>query len=242
MRVVTMLKQQLSACCDLLLPPACHLCTTPLIAQDADTLLCCTCRADIPPLASACRRCRKPLPSFDSTDHTCEACLRRPPPFSRVDCVGRYDGLLKTAIHRYKYRDNLPLAKPLGQLLVEQIPPGSAHCHDMVIPVPLHRSRLRRRGYNQALELARPVAKALALPLESQLLHRLRATPAQQGLPLRKRTSNLRGAFHCKGALAGQRVLLVDDVMTSGATVTECCLTLRQAGATDVGVAVLGRA
>jgi ComF family protein len=111
-----------------------------------------------------------------------------------------------------------------------------------VIPVPLHRARLRSRGYNQALQLARQIGRQLDVPVAADLLRRTRATAPQQGLTAAARHGNLRGAFAVHRPLGGQRVLLVDDVMTTGTTARECAAALRAAGAASVDVAVLGRA
>jgi ComF family protein len=160
-----------------------------------------------------------------------------------VHALGPYQGALRAAIHRFKYRDGLILERPLGQLLAETVLAGcGGERPDLLIPVPLHPDRLRRRGYNQALQLARQVGRSCALPVVPAGLHRLRETPPQQGLDARVRRTNLCGAFRVATAVAGRRVLLVDDVMTTGATARECAAALRQAGAATVEVAVLGRA
>ncbi len=237
------LRRELGACCDLLLPPACLLCGDRLPAGTPASEFCPTCRAGLPPLPPArCPVCaaahRTPLPSL----HHCEVCLRQPPPFDRVHAVGPYAGTLQEATQAFKYRGQLPLERPLGALLAAAVLAGGGRRADLVVPVPLHRSRLRERGYNQSLQLARQLAGALAVPVAPALLHRNRATVAQQGLDAVARGGNLRGAFAVAGPVAGRRLLLVDDVMTTGATVRECAGVLRRAGAAAVEVAVLGRA
>jgi ComF family protein len=142
-----------------------------------------------------------------------------------------------------KHGNQFALATPLGLLLGEALAnakPGEGF--DCLVPVPLHRQRLRARGYNQAVEIARPLARQLGLPLETGLLRRARRTPPQQGLSADQRSRNLRNAFTLAGQLRGGRVLLVDDVMTTGATVRECCRTLRRGGAREIQTAVVGRA
>lgn len=230
-------------CLDLLLPPACHLCGHLLSRGLPATGFCAGCLAGIRPVVAACRRCNRPLAQFSARPHTCESCLRQPPAFATVLSLGYHAGTLKTAIHGLKYRQRLHLAGPLGRLLAEQLAAVSpADACDLVVPVPLHAERLRQRGYNQALEIARPVARRLGAPLDRHGLQRTRVTPAQQGLSLKARRNNLRNAFQFAGNLDHQRVLLIDDVMTSGATVRGCSEALRQAGALEVRVAVVGRA
>ncbi|PLX90587.1 MAG: hypothetical protein C0614_00375 [Desulfuromonas sp.] len=243
MSFLALLSRQVGACVDLLLPSCCLFCSSTRLLKSCRGELCPECHQTIHEPVSACRVCAAPLSSFAATSHSCEACLRKPPPFSRVWMVGSYCDPLKDAIHRLKYRDQLFLSRGLGELLADRLTEqGSPPPFDLVLPVPLHSGRLRQRGYNQALEIARPVCTRTGWPLDGLRLRRLRPTPPQQGLPLAERDLNLSGAFHCQGSLAGSRVLLVDDVMTSGATVRECCRVLKQAGACDVAVAILARA
>jgi ComF family protein len=170
-------------------------------------------------------------------------CLKRPPAFSAVHTASIYLGVVKEAVHRLKYRNQLTLANPLGQFLGQTvIQDGGAFFPHCILPVPLHPRRLRQRGDNQALEIARPVARRLEVPLDTRLLQRIRQTPPQQGLPAAARRSNLRNAFALASSAADLRILLVDDVMTSGETVRECCRTLLAGGAEEVQVAVFGRA
>ena len=189
-----------------------------------------------------CRCCAQPFPSATSS-HLCGVCLQRPPSFSIVHAVGIYQGSLKEAVHKLKYRSQLTLAQPLGQLLSESITAaGNAFAPHRIIPVPLHPGRLRQRGYNQALEVARPIARQLAIPLDTTLLQRIRKTPPQQGLSAVERRSNLRNAFAVTSRAPALKILLVDDVMTTGETVRECCRTLLAGGVDEVQVAVVGRA
>jgi len=236
-------RDELRRCCDLLLPPACLLCGELLPASYPATDLCPQCHAGLPqPAPARCPLCavayRSPTPSL----HHCETCLRQPPPFVKVHAVGAYAGTLQDAIQRFKYHGQLPLERPLGSLLVKTVLSGGGPRPHLVTAVPLHQNRLRARGYNQALQLARQVGRHLGVPVAPELLRRVRDTAAQQGLDAAARNSNLRGAFAAPRPVAGRRVLLVDDVMTTGATARECAAVLRAAGATAVEVAVLGRA
>jgi ComF family protein len=159
-----------------------------------------------------------------------------------VHAVGPYAGTLQEAIQRFKYHGQLPLARPLGELLASSVRHGATARPDLVVPVPLHVSRLRARGYNQSRELARHLGHQLKVPVAVDLLRRTRATAPQQELDAAARGSNVAGAFAVSGRLPGRRILLVDDVLTTGATARECAGALRKAGAASVEVAVLGRA
>ena len=233
----------MAASIDLLLPPVCLLCGELLPTDHSAQSFCQDCSANIPPLGAAhCSRCAQPFP--DSTSiHLCGNCLKRPPSFSIVYVAGLYQGGIKDAVHRLKYRNQISLARPLGQLLGKVIEAAEGDfVPDCIVPVPLHLDRLRQRGYNQALEVARPIAKQLSAPVDTGLLQRIRKTPPQQGLSAIERRSNLRNAFDLTLAPSAQRILLVDDVMTTGETVRECCRTLLAGGVREVQVAVVGRA
>jgi ComF family protein len=160
-----------------------------------------------------------------------------------VHVVGQYQGQIKLAIQNLKYRNQVILAKPLGNLLGEvltsQMKEFIPHC---IVPVPLHPKRLKQRGYNQALEIARTVARQTAVPLFNTLLQRIRNTPRQQGLSASERSSNLRNAFSLTSEALDLNILLIDDVMTTGETARECCRALLTGGAAEVQVAVVGRA
>jgi len=229
----------------LFLPAICLLCQQRLPDDHPADRFCPACLDALPkPAPARCPCCavthRTPVPSL----HHCEACLREPPPFSRVHAIGPYQGNLRDAVHRFKFREGLILERPLGGLLADTVLQAGSNGNrpDLLVPVPLHPDRLRRRGYNQALQLARQVASQCALPLAPAGLRRLRETTPQQGLDARFRRTNLRGAFSAAVDVSGRHVLLIDDVMTTGATARECAGVLRRAGAATVEVAVLGRA
>jgi ComF family protein len=154
---------------------------------------------------------------------------------------GTSDALVQV-LHRYKYGRECSLAPVLSRVLLAAPPLAAAH--DLIIPVPLHRERLRWRGFNQAVLLARPLARARGIPLDVDALCRHRPTQPQAGLAAVARRPNMRGAFSVRRreAVAGRSILLVDDVYTTGATVNECARVLRGAGARRVDVLVLARA
>jgi ComF family protein len=141
-----------------------------------------------------------------------------------------------------KYHRQLHVARSLGELLLRHAAPEERHMADVIIPVPLHVTRLRSRGYNQSLEIARPLARELAIPLDTQSIYRARATPAQANLPLQKRAANVRGAFACNTRFDGKHIVIVDDVMTSGHTVNAVAACLQRAGARSVEAWVVARA
>jgi ComF family protein len=144
---------------------------------------------------------------------------------------------LKEAIHLMKFKPVKRLSRPLGALLAEMDLPRV----DCVVPVPLSLGGLRQRGFNQALLLSRMVAERIGVPLDTDLLYKKKETPPQVGLSRRARTGNLKGAFGVRRKLDGGRVLLIDDVITTGATAGECSKALLRAGAAEVSVALLAR-
>ena len=218
----------------------CLLCAAP----SRDGIVCATCADDLPRLhPPGCRRCARPLATVDSGTQTgsevCGRCLTSPPAYDATLAAFRYDFPLDKLIQAFKYGHRLALAQFFGQQIAALSPRPAA---DLIVPLPLHRERLRERGFNQALELARPVGKAWCLPIDAKSCRRTSNTPAQAGLGLRERVRNLRGAFQCSTDLSGQRIVLVDDVMTSGASLAECARTLKLHGAAEVTVLVVARA
>jgi ComF family protein len=217
---------------DLLLPASCLLC-----GADSDGgALCAGCAGDLPPLPAAhCPQCA------EQTTHgeRCGACLKDPPAFARCIALFRYEFPVDRAIQALKYGHQLAFATWFGERLAEALQDSR---HDRVMALPLHPERLRERGFNQSAEIARVLARRRRLPLDFASLARRRATPAQAALPLRERARNVRGAFECTADLAGQSILLVDDVMTTGATLREAARVLSLHGAAQVDVAVVARA
>jgi ComF family protein len=227
---------------DLLFPPACPLCGSDF-ATHSPVIFCSECLAGIHPLTSpCCPRCALPFATEDGSDHLCESCLRTEPPFSRVAAIGTYEESLRVAVQRFKYEGAIVLDRPLGSLLAAVLEQDDTFRPDLLIPVPLHPARLRERTYNQALLLARILGRRWRLPVPPLLLVRIRPTPPQQGLKAEVRQQNLKGAFALRRSLHGERVLLIDDVLTTGATVRECSRVLLAGGAGEVRVAVLARA
>jgi ComF family protein len=160
-----------------------------------------------------------------------------------VVAAGVYAGTLREAVHRFKFGGALALDRPLGGLLAARLAAEMPLWRpELVVPVPLHRRRLGERTYNQSLLLARELARQWRVAVPARLLLRTRPTPPQQGLTAAQRRRNLKGAFALRRPLGGERVLLVDDVLTTGATARECARMLLAGGAGEVAVAVLARA
>jgi ComF family protein len=234
---------EFSGLLDLFLPPACPLCGVELQTPPLN-VLCSECMAGIQPFGSPrCPRCALPYPTEEGTDHLCESCLREEPPFVWIEAVGIYEKTLRQAISRFKYQGAVGLDRPLGHFLAAALDEKRARFRpDLLVPVPLHPSRLKERTYNQSLLLAKVLGHKWRIPVACRLLVRTRQTPPQQGLNAKVRRQNLKGAFALRDALAGERILLIDDVLTTGATARECSRTLLDGGAAKVAVAVLGRA
>lgn len=221
-----------------LMPPVCVLCA----ARGAGGLdLCAPCRAQLPYATTACVRCALPLPA-GSTGLECGECQRQPPDYDRGYSLLRYEPPADQLIQRLKFNARLPLARLLGRLMVEPLARRTQPWPECIIPVPLHRARLRERGFNQALEIARPIARALNLPLDYRSCARVRHTSVQSLLPAAARRKNIRGAFEVTRPLKPRHVAIVDDVMTTGHTVREFAATLRKSGVEQIDVWVVARA
>ena len=172
----------------------------------------------------------------------CGACRQRKPVFTYARSAGRYDGALREALHAFKFSGKTTLAVPLAELIAEQCAGALPAPVDLVVAVPLHRARERERGFNQSALLAARLARALDAPFQGRALRRVRATLAQADLTGRERRDNVRGAFAAdRDAVTGRHVLLVDDVLTTGATVSECARVLMAAGAASVGIVTVAR-
>jgi ComF family protein len=169
----------------------------------------------------------------------CGACLKRAPTFGHTVAAYSYGFPVDALIHALKYGGNLALAPLLAERLTRLA--AERERPDLLIPMPLHRARLRERGFNQALEIGRIVAAGLGIPLEVEACRRIRDTIGQTGLSWKERRRNVRGAFACDKDLAGRRVAVLDDVMTTGATLDELGRVLRRAGAVEVDAWVVAR-
>ena len=237
------LRAEVKGLIDLFFPPLCLLCHAPRRGS-LDPALCPRCLGGFLPLTSpCCPRCALPFATIGGGDHVCGECLLQPPDFAWTVAAGLYEETLRHAIHRFKFDGNLTLDRPLARLLDtawQRIAP--AWTPDLIVPVPLHPRRLGQRTYNQALLIARELGRSRQLPVDARLLIRILPTVAQAGLTARERHRNLCGAFALTRPLSGKKILLVDDVMTTGTTARVCAAALRAGGAGEVGLAVLARA
>jgi ComF family protein len=195
----------------------------------AEGRLCRACDADLPRLpALRCPRC-----ALDSNaGEVCGRCLARPPAFDATIAALAYEFPADVLVQALKFRGELALAPLLAGVLAARLPRGDRV--DCLLPVPLSAARLRARGFNQSLEIARHVAAATGARLAPQLAERGRDTPPQAELALGERSGNVRGAFRCPQPLGGAAVAVLDDVMTTGATLEELAATLKRAGASRV--------
>ncbi|MGQ9634297.1 MAG: ComF family protein [Bryobacteraceae bacterium] len=227
-----------------ILPEECRLCGKPLY-EITRAPVCQECLRLPAPLAAEyfCVRCRTPfLNSFPLDDEgVCALCRSGAQAFDAAYSFGAYDGALRDLIHLFKYARIRTLAKPLGDYLVSAFPLDQRF--DVIVPMPLHWRRLWQRGFNQADLLARELARRRGLPVV-KAVRRKRFTASQAGLPHAARRRNVSGAFAPagKGVVQEKRILLVDDVLTTGATASACARTLKQAGARYVAVLALARA
>lgn len=198
--------------------------------------LCPGCRDDLPQLPEArCPQCALPSPGGS----VCGACLRRPPAFEHAEAVHAYAFPLDVLVRHCKYRGGLEMTDLFARELAGRV--AGRDRADLLIPMPLHPRRLGERGFNQAAEIARRLSARMGIPWQPHVCRRVRDTPPQAGLDLKARRRNLRGAFACDGDLSGLRVALVDDVMTSGASLDELARTVKKAGADSITAWVLAR-
>ncbi len=235
---------------DLLYPSRCLICRA-FLDQEREPdggsgAICATCLGSFSRLVSpTCPICGRPFLSGIQEDHVCEECLRKRPFFEKTAAPYVYDGPIMDAIHRFKYQGKAHMAKALGPLLASFGKDFLVKETGVVImPVPLHPKRLRQRGYNQSLLLARHLAQGLGFCIDFMSLRRVRDTQVQTGLKREERRKNVKKAFEVvdRRAVKGKTILLVDDVATTGSTLNECARVLRKAGCEKVYGLVLARA
>lgn len=232
----SLVQEYTQALLDLLFPPRCVSC------QNPDAWLCSRCLNNIFFItAPFCERCGSPLATSLSS---CGQCRKNP--LKYIDGI-RAASLFKNnpirpAIHFLKYNNRKAVAAVLGKILADAYQDYDLSA-DVIVPVPLHPARLRERGYNQSELLARNIGKILSLPVNTMTLQRVRQTKSQMELGAEERYLNVAGAFTCRdNALSGQRVLLIDDVYTTGSTLTACAEALKQRGAAAVWGLTLAKA
>ena len=229
--MLTLLRRATGALLETLFPDRCAACDAPLEAP-----FCGPCADTLVPCEGGCPVCAAPADDL-LKPRRCAACRERAPPFARAAAPYLHGGALMEAIHRLKYERREDLARCLG-VLFDACEPPKAHA---LVPIPLHPSRLRQRGYDQARLLAAAAGSRFGIPVRDVLV-RHRRTPHQVGLDRQARERNLRGAFTANGDLTGLRLCLIDDVLTTGATAAAAATALLEAGAARVEVRTLARA
>ena len=208
-----------------------------LLCQGASggRLLCQACARELPTTASACPRCA--APGADAAE--CGACIADPPHYDASCAAFTYAYPVDALIQAFKYGGQLALAGLFAHALYRRI--GGAGAIDLIMPLPLHSARLAERGFNQAAEIAKVLSRLSGIAMDARRARRVRNTAAQTALPWRERATNMRGAFACDANLAGLRIAVVDDVMTTGATLDEFARTLKKSGAARVENWVVAR-
>lgn len=221
----------------LLYPSGCLLCGA---AGDYKLQFCPACYRSLPFNRHTCPICALPLPPSVSSDMPCGRCIKKQPPYTQSFAPLRYESPVSKLISGLKFHRRLYLVEPLARVLTDCM--GETFIRpDLIIPVPLHPLRLQERGFNQSLELSRVVARHYRLPVNWQLCQRVRHTQAQSDLSEKARQKNLRSAFEVCGDIQSAHLVLFDDVITTGATVTELSKTLKRAGAKRVDVWAMAR-
>lgn len=223
-------------------PMQCRLCD-----QATENSVCTACYAELPHQQHACAQCAVPFAKIDTMETTasdqawiCGECLAHPPPFAQVLTPFRYQTPLIQMISRFKYQGALSDGRLLGSWLGHYVQVHSEPV-DLIIPIPLHPNRLRQRGFNQSAELAHWVSRIMQVPWHADVLHRVKVGSEQQGLPRMARQHNMQGVFQVVKQPVATTVALVDDVMTTGATVRAAARCLRKAGVSRVVVWVVAR-
>lgn len=225
---------------DTLLPRRCLLCGLPSHSAN----LCPPCSDELPRCGPVCRYCALPVPA--AHELFCGPCIRKPPPWSQAIAGLPYCFPVDQLVCRFKFSADMACGDVLCTELVRQLREVKVEKPNLIVPVPLHRTRQLRRNFNQADLLARGIGRALGIPVNSSLLRRVRGTRRQSGLDAKSRRQNLRGAFFAPGgskSVSGvARIALVDDVYTTGSTLLECARTLRKVGIREYSVWVAARA
>lgn len=220
-----------------LYPECCVLCGK---VCDTGVALCRGCTDDLACNSHACPRCASPLPP--GSGGMCGRCQQRLPPFDRAVSPFIYQPPLDSLLRELKFERRLHHARLLGTAMARQIRDSGITLPELLLPVPLHRARLRERGYNQAIELSRPLSRILGIPIDRYSCIRRHNTRSQSDLGFKSRRANVRHAFELRRPLAAEHVAVVDDVMTTGATLSELARTLKGGGVKRVDVWSCARA
>jgi len=234
-----MVNHWLKAVHNCFLSSTCLLCDRP---GAAGRDLCHGCADELPFIRAACERCAIPLPLLQAGASVCGQCQQSLPAFDTARALFHYREPVDQLIKGLKFNGKLHNARLLGELMAEHLITSDMKRPDAIVPVPLHPVRLRQRGFNQALELARPIARRMGVPLLPQLCQRLRDTVPQLGQDAKARRRNLKGAFAVADLDSIKHAVVVDDVMTTGSTAELLAQALKRAGAERVELWVCARA
>lgn len=211
------------------LPHICALCNH---HHDGHLAICLQCHEFLTPIVSACTYCARPLPK--SNFMTCGKCIKTKPYFDQTIAPYSFEEPLRTLLHDFKYRHSLYLVSFLAQLILANLPTSTSQ-PECLIPVPMHPERLRRRGFNQAAELAKFIGRVLSIPCKMHICQKILHTSPQAGLNASQRQKNLHNAFHTK-PVRYKRVALIDDLLTTGNTANEIAKTLKRQGVEHVSI------
>lgn len=217
-----------------LLVPSCILCGQ---NKHLASFICIPCEKDLPMLMTRCRCCAQKISGSENL--ICGACQKQPPPFELSYALFPYEPPISKLITALKFHSQLQYANLLGELLLQKIRSDwykNKPLPDLIIPIPLHHKRLQERGFNQALEIAKPIANALTIPLESLRVQRIKNTRKQSELGAAERYRNMQHAFKVVGNYDNLCIAVLDDVVTTGHTVTEFCQILKQHGAKSIHI------
>ena len=240
-RLITLLAALHTSLIEFALPSLCPLCGR-LIHPSNPHVLCPSCLSGVrfikPPL---CLKCGIPFASDKEEDHLCGRCLQGMAFYGVARAVCTFSGSIRQIIHAFKYEGRTRLARTLVALMEEGPLPLNISRYDRLIPVPLHRNRLRKRGYNQALLLARELNRRSRVPIDRTLLRRSKDSPPQIALTGSRREENVKGVFSLEGEPRGMTLLLIDDVFTTGATANECARVLMKGRARRVDILTIAR-
>lgn len=224
---------------DALYPPRCAICRA---AGFNGLDICESCYRDLPWITSACAMCALPLAHETPAGALCGRCQRKRPRFDSSLSLFRYEANAMRLVQQLKFNQKLAISRVLGDMLLRKILRQQVDLPDCILPVPLYRKRLRKRGFNQSIELARPLAKALLIPVDLKAVIRVRDTRPQTGLDRDSRRINIKGAFRTVAALPYRHAAIIDDVVTTGSTVNELARVLKRAGVKRVDVWSIARA
>ncbi len=234
------LQQTLETAITFLYPAQCRVCEKQL-GLESVPYMCETCWHDIPLIEPPwCEMCGIP-----NTEDVCNECATTPPPYGKLRTIAFYESALQQAVHLFKFEKRTSLAKPLAQLTIEHFPDDCDIAeYDFILPIPIHKKRLRERGFNQATLIANEIAKTTGIQVVTDALVRYRNTSPQSSLDREARQTNIVGAFELqkKEVVRNKRILVLDDVYTTGATVREAVKVLWDADPAEIDVLTLARA